>query len=105
MMHLTSKIMDTAKILFYRNFLFRCFLVGLGVAILLFAATVALRDIWMPLAAGVFKLEEAEVSEQVLGTLFNVRLILLFFFLVPALALHWMAKVQGPGTRGQGLGV
>ena len=84
--------MDTTEILFYRNFLFRCLLVRLGIAILLIGATIALRDTWMPLAAGFFRLEEAEVSEQVLGTLLNIRLILLFFFLTPALALHWMAK-------------
>ncbi len=84
--------MDTAKMLFYRNLLFRCLLVGIGIAILLFAATFAFYDLWMPLAMRVFTLEEAEVSEQVLGTLLNVRLILLFFFLTPALALHWMSR-------------
>lgn len=84
--------MDTIKILFYRNLLFRCFFVGLGIAILLVILTIALRDTWMPLAAWAFKLEEVEVSEQVLGSLLNIRLILLFFFLVPAIALHWMAK-------------
>jgi hypothetical protein len=84
--------MDTTKILFYRNLLFRCFFVGLGIAIILGLLTIGLRDVWMPMAAGVFKLEEAEVSEQVLGSLISIRLILLFGFLTPALALHWMAK-------------
>ena len=89
--------MDNTRILFYRNLLFRCLLVGIGVAIFLFAATILLRDTWMPLAMNVFKLEEGEVSEQVLGTLLNVRLILLFFFLTPALALHWMIKKEPAG--------
>jgi hypothetical protein len=89
--------MDTAKILFYRNLLFRCFFVGVGIAIILIVGTIALRDTWMPLVAGAFKVEDAEVSEQVLGSLLNIRLILLFGFLAPAVAFHWMAK--GPSLR------
>ena len=84
--------MDTAQIIFYRNLLLRCLLIGFGIGFLLVAGTILFRDLWMPLATSVFNLEESEVSEQVLGSLLNVRLILLFFFLTPALAFHWMSK-------------
>jgi hypothetical protein len=90
--------MDTARILFYRNLLLRCFLVGIGFAIILFALTFALWDVWMSLAASMFRLEPTEVSEAVLGSLISIRLILIFFFLTPALALNWMAKGNKPAA-------
>lgn len=84
--------MDNNTILFVRNFLFRTFLVGLVLAIILFVATVALRSVWLSLATTTFNLEEHEVSELVLGTFLHVRIILLFLILAPAIALHWMSK-------------
>ena len=84
--------MEHNTILFVRNFLFRTFLIGLTLAILLFIVTVALRDVWLGLATSTFKLEEQEVSELMLGTFLNVRIVLLFLILAPALALHWLSK-------------
>ena len=84
--------MEKTTILFFRNFLFRTFLIGLLLAILLFVATVALQGVWMPLVVNAFSLEEGEVMELVLGSLLNIRIVLLFLILAPALALHWLAK-------------
>jgi hypothetical protein len=54
--------------------------------------TFAFRGAFMPLATSVFRVEEAEVNELILAFLFNVRLVLLFFILAPAIALHWTIR-------------
>ncbi|MBL7846272.1 MAG: hypothetical protein JNL40_02295 [Cyclobacteriaceae bacterium] len=84
--------MDTNTVLFLRNFFLRSFLVGIIIAIGLFVATFALQSIWMPLLTRGFNLEESEVSEVVLASLLNIRIVLLFLLLAPGLALHWMAQ-------------
>lgn len=84
--------METSTILFLRSLFLKTFLVGLLLAILLAAATLGLKSIWMPLMTDLFQLSENEVSGMVFGTLLNVRIVLLFFLLAPGLALHWMAK-------------
>ena len=84
--------METIKIIFFRNFLFRTFLIGLLFAILLFLATLALRGVLVPVAMSVFNLEEPEINEMIVAFFLNVRLVLLFLILAPALALHWMVK-------------
>lgn len=82
--------METDKMIFLRSFLFKTFLVGLLFAILLVIGTVALRSLYMPMATSVFRVEEAEVNELILGFFLDVRLVLLFLILAPAVALHWM---------------
>lgn len=84
--------MDTHTVLFLRNFFLRSFLVGILIAIALFVATFALQSIWMPLLTSGFNLEANEVSEVVLASLLNIRIVLLFLLLTPGLALHWMSK-------------
>ena len=84
--------METDKILFFRNFLFKTFLVGLVLAVVLFIGMIALRDVWLSFAMSLFHLEEPEINEAVFAFILDVRLVLLFFILAPALALHWMVK-------------
>lgn len=84
--------METSTILFLRSLFLKTFLVGLLLAILLVAATLGLRSVWMPILTNLFSLGENEVSGLVFGTLLNLRVVLLFFLLAPGLALHWMAK-------------
>ena len=86
--------METDKMIFLRSFLFKTFLVGLMFAILLAIATFGLRDIFMSMATSISRIEEAEVNELILAFFLNVRLVLLFFILAPAVAIHWMIKVK-----------
>jgi hypothetical protein len=39
-----------------------------------------------------FKLDEKEVAALTLNFFANLRIVIVFFFLAPALALHWSAK-------------
>ena len=84
--------METDKILFLRNFLFKTFLVGLVLAVILFIGMIALRGVWLSVAMSLFHLEEPEINEAIFAFILDVRLVLLFFILAPALALHWMVK-------------
>lgn len=84
--------MDREKIIFLRNFFLRAFVIGVALALLMFAATMLL---WHTAAAWVnhfFSLEEKDLGRIVLAFFLDVRLVILFFFLTPALALHWMTK-------------
>jgi hypothetical protein len=86
--------MERDKIIFWRDLFLRMFVVGIVVAVLLFGATMAL---WNTAAASVmhlFGVNEEALGRVVLIFFANVRIVLLFFFLVPAIALHWMAKKQ-----------
>jgi hypothetical protein len=84
--------METDKMIFLRGFLFKTFLVGVLFAIIVALLTFAMRGVFMPLATNVFRVEEAEVNELIFAFFLNVRLVLLFFFLVPAVALHWIIR-------------
>jgi len=84
--------METEKILFFRNFLLRTFLVSVLFTIFFALVTFALWDSMMPWVAGLFRVEADEMGELVIGFFMNLRIVLVFFMLAPAIALHWMAK-------------
>lgn len=84
--------METDKMIFFRGLLFKTFLIGILLAIIVALLTFALRGAFMPLATSVFRVEEGEVNELIFAFFLNVRLVLLFLILAPAIALHWMIK-------------
>ena len=87
--------MDYGKIIFFRNFFVRAFIIGVVFALFYFIVTYAFWDTWASWATHVFKTDEKELGRVVLMFFVELRLVLVFLFLVPALALHWMArKVQ-----------
>ena len=87
--------MDYGKIIFFRNFFVRAFIIGVVFALFYFIVTYAFWDTWASWATHVFKTDEKELRRLVLMFFVELRLVLVFLFLVPALALHWMArKVQ-----------
>jgi hypothetical protein len=83
--------MEYEKIIFFRNFFFRAFIVGLAFALFYFVATYLFWNTGKSWATHFFKIEEKEFGRLVLQFLVQLRVVLVFFFLVPALALHWMA--------------
>jgi len=84
--------MENEKIIFFRNFLLRTFLIGIAFAILMFVAFASFRQTWVTLLASIFGTDEKELGTIMLYFFTNVRIILLFLILSPAIALHWMAR-------------
>jgi len=84
--------MEHDKIIFLRNFFFRAFVIGLAIALLYFIITYAFWHTWASWANHLFKIEEKEFGRLVLLFFLQIRIVIVFLFLVPALALHWMAK-------------
>ena len=82
--------MEIDTMIFFRSFLFRTFLVGLLFAILLGIGTIALRNTFMPLVTDILRVSDAEINEAILTFFTNVRLVLVFLILAPAVAMHWM---------------
>jgi len=84
--------MENEKIIFWRNFLLRTFLIGVLFAILIFILVIAFKPTWGMLVTNVFGTDEKESGKIVLTFFMNVRLVLVFLILSPAIALHWMRK-------------
>jgi hypothetical protein len=84
--------MEREKIIFLRNFFLRAFVVGVLFALFYWIATLALSHFYVPWLIERFKLDEKEVRAFTLNFFANLRIVIVFFFLVPALALHWSAK-------------
>ena len=84
--------MEHAKIIFFRDFLFRAFIIGLAFALFYFIVTYAFWNTWASWVASLFQVDEEEFGRLVLVFFMTLRIVLVFFFLVPALALHWMAR-------------
>jgi hypothetical protein len=84
--------MEYEKIIFFRNFFFRAFIIGLAFALFYFIATTLFWNTAVSWATYFFKIEEKEFGRLVLLFFVELRVVLVFFFLVPALALHWMAR-------------
>ena len=57
-----------------------------------FILTYAFWNTWASWVAHLFKVDEKEFGRLVLLFFLQVRIVIVFLFLVPALALHWMAK-------------
>ena len=86
--------MEREKSIFFPNLFLRMFVVGILLALLLLGATLIF---WHTAVGGVmhlFGVDEKALGRIVLSFFTNVRLVVLFLFLVPAIALHWMAKKQ-----------
>lgn len=86
--------MERKKIIFFRNLFLRMLVVSVVLALLLFGATIAFWDLAAGWMMHLFKVDEKTLGQIVLIFFTNVRLVVLFLFLVPALALHWMAQKQ-----------
>ena len=85
--------METEKIIFFRNLIFKTFSIGVLFAILFFVVTIVFWNTWLPAwIMNFFEISENELGNLVLHFFMNVRIVLVFFMLAPALALHWMAK-------------
>jgi hypothetical protein len=84
--------MEREKIIFLRNLFLRAFAVGVLFALFYLIATLALWHAYVPWLVERFKLDEKEVAALTISFFANVRIVIVFVFLVPALALHWSAR-------------
>jgi hypothetical protein len=84
--------MERERIIFFRNFFFAGFIIGLIFALFYFGATVLFWSTGASWATYFFKIDEDEFGRLVLLFFIQLRVVLVFFFLVPALALYWMAR-------------
>ncbi|HEY9419284.1 MAG TPA: hypothetical protein VIP49_03775 [Candidatus Udaeobacter sp.] len=84
--------MDYGKIIFFRNFFVRAFIIGVVFVLFYFIVTYAFWETWASWATHVFKTDEKELGRVVLMFFVELRLVLVFLFLVPGLAFHWMAR-------------
>ena len=84
--------MDRDKIIFLRNFFFAAVVIGLIFALFYFGATLLFWKTGASWTTHFFKIEEKEFGRLVLLFFIQLRVVLVFFFLVPALALHWMSR-------------
>ncbi|HEU5245920.1 MAG TPA: hypothetical protein VFU09_02405 [Candidatus Udaeobacter sp.] len=84
--------MEREKIIFFRNFFLRAFVVGVLFALFYWIVTLVSWHAYAPWLIERFKLDEKELGALTVNFFANVRIVLVFFFLVPALALHWIAR-------------
>lgn len=84
--------MDREKIIFLRNFFFAAFIIGLVFAFFYFGATLLFWNTAASWATHFFGIDGKEFGRLVLLFFILLRVVLVFFFLVPALALHWMVR-------------
>lgn len=84
--------MERERIIFFRNLFIRAFAVGVLFALFYWIATLVLWHAYSPWLTESFKMDEKELAALTLNFFANVRIVIVFFFLVPALALHWSAK-------------
>jgi hypothetical protein len=92
--------MEKEKIIFFRNFLFKTFIVGLAFAIFYFITSIAFwNTAFMSWIERTFKVNDAEVGNLILSFFSTLRLVLVFLILAPCIALHWMIKRKNRTTR------
>jgi hypothetical protein len=84
--------METEKIIFFRNFLFRTFIVSVVIVIIYFIGTVVFWHTWVSWVTNMFKVSEADLGKFTMAFFMFIRIIIVFGFLAPSIALHWMAK-------------
>ncbi len=84
--------METERILFFRNFLFRSFIIGVLFAILFGVLTLVLWKFGVQLSERYLAVDENEFGKLLFAFFMNIRIVLIFIFLAPALALHWMVR-------------
>jgi hypothetical protein len=84
--------MEREKIIFFRNFFLRAFVVGVLFAVFYWTATLVLWHAYTPWLIERFKVDEKALGALTLNFFANVRIVIVYFFLVPALALHWSAN-------------
>jgi len=72
-----------------RNILFRIFVLGIVITGLFLWITIAYWPIWVSLASTWFRTTDAVMTPIVIKFFMNVRFLMVYIVLIPALAIHW----------------
>ena len=91
--------MDRARIIFFRNFFYAAFVIGIIFVLFYFAATLLFWNTATSWATQLCKVDEKEFGNLVLLFFIQLRIVAVFFFLVPALALHWIVRKRQDSSR------
>jgi hypothetical protein len=91
--------MNHENIILWRNILLRSFVIGLLFGLLLLGATVAFWREAAGWVAYLFQVDQRALGRIMLQFFTNVRLVVVFLFIVPGLALHWTAKRMGQPAK------
>lgn len=75
-----------------RNILFRCVVVALLFAVLLAAVIFGAWDSWIGVATKLCHTDDAHISSAMLTLFTEIRFLVVFLLLTPALAIHWTIK-------------
>ena len=84
--------MEREKIIFLRNFFLRAFIIGAAFGLFYFLVMFAFGNTAAHLTTWLFNIDEREFGRLALMFFLELRIVLVFLFLVPALALHWMVS-------------
>lgn len=84
--------MDTSKLIQLRNFFFKAFLIGLAAFLILLFGTFFIWDIWSSFIEVKLNVDPATLGELVVNSFLLTRMIIIFLFLVPGIALHIIIK-------------
>jgi hypothetical protein len=84
--------MDTKQLIQLRNFFFKAFLLGLVAFLILLFGTIFIWDIWSSFIQTKLHVEPAILGELVVNSFLLTRMIIIFLFLVPSIALHIIIK-------------
>jgi hypothetical protein len=92
--------METEKMIFFRNLLFKTFIIGVSFGVFYFITTLIFWNTsvtsWIERT---FNVNDAELGNVILSFFSNLRTVLAFFFLAPCIALHWMIKRKTRTTK------
>src|SRR5450631_4208152 len=92
--------MEMEKIIFFRNFLFKTFIVGIVIAVFYFITTIAFWNTWlMSWIERMFKVNDSQLGNLILSFFSTLRMVLVFLFLAPCIALHWMINRKNSFTN------
>jgi hypothetical protein len=84
--------MDKQHVLFFRNLFAKAFVVGVVIVLLYVILTFALWDTWASLMDKMFMLNEHDTAVIFAEGLFNLRILLVVFVIIPMIALHWTSR-------------
>jgi len=92
---LEGKLWNTTKIIFFRNFLSDHLSIGAAFRRVLFYPDVSFWNTWSSWVASFFKVDEKSFVRLWRVVFMDLRIVLVFLFRVPALALPgWQEKKQ-----------
>jgi len=85
--------MEKQQVIFFRNLFLRVFVVAVIFGLLYLTVTISFWDTWVSVIA-MWKMEEKDAAMVMVASFTFLRIVLVFFILVPAIALHWMSRTN-----------